>query len=609
MRKNFIYYTGLKKTGLILILILACSFIFNNIKTTAKAQSDEFSSSSIMITQSDSINWQNADTICITPDATLKFDLGANSTTLNDFDFSSYSVMIIANDINKISLIEFFAQSSLRMGIIASTNDTIITELKNLYPYLTGMLIIDTNNYSAIEIRNKVNTANAKAVLLNVENTTKDMVRTLQKLVITVWIAASNYKQVCTAISYGANGIFTSNIQDIIDARKQFQSTFLSPMPIIISHRGLSGLETENNEEYAENTIEAAKAAFYDAGAEILEIDLWKTADNKVVVMHDKDVQRTTNGFGEVESFTSTQLSKLKAGLSDNYKYQIPLLDDYFKEFKDTNFFFFLEIKSESENIIYLIKDLIDQYDMNGKVSFISFNKTQVLRIRENLSEYSVGVLDSSISAVTNFGEYNTNFIKSFTNAYGEYNSAFHGDYTNLNAQGAFNLAKVGITAWPWTYRDSKSYNNDFLSGYSGLTTDYCFWSSNNIIKILSVDTISTNKNNPSKIMGTALTRDNHTINIQLYPLFLENIEKADSSNDLFYATKDTDCKGIFLAYNSDPLFTSISDLLHVKVNSSSTTPPSYYIYFIIGGSILIATAIAIGVIIIIKTKKRRGIK
>lgn len=80
-----------------------------------------------------------------------------------------------------------------------------------------------------------------------------------------------------------------------------------------------------------ENSLPAIKAAF-DDGAEIVELDVRLTADGVPVLMHDTTVDRTTNGTGEVSSFTLAQLKelRLKKGLggaqADLTDLQVPTL-------------------------------------------------------------------------------------------------------------------------------------------------------------------------------------------------------------------------------------------------------------------------------------------
>ena len=104
------------------------------------------------------------------------------------------------------------------------------------------------------------------------------------------------------------------------------------PMPEerpIVAHRGVhqnyekgvydlaTGCEAKHiyppTNSYIENTIESVGAAF-DAGATIVEIDIRRTADNHLVIMHDYLLNCRTNGSGEVRDHDLAYLKSLDIG-------------------------------------------------------------------------------------------------------------------------------------------------------------------------------------------------------------------------------------------------------------------------------------------------------
>jgi glycerophosphoryl diester phosphodiesterase len=76
--------------------------------------------------------------------------------------------------------------------------------------------------------------------------------------------------------------------------------------PLVIAHRGASGLAPEN-------TL-AAFALGIALGADGVELDVHLSADGRPVVIHDARVDRTTDGTGAVSRFTVDQLQSLDAG-------------------------------------------------------------------------------------------------------------------------------------------------------------------------------------------------------------------------------------------------------------------------------------------------------
>jgi len=98
---------------------------------------------------------------------------------------------------------------------------------------------------------------------------------------------------------------------------------FKLPERGICAHRGA-------NETHPENTI----AAFEEAvrlGTQMVEFDVRMTKDNKLIIMHDNSVDRTTNGTGLVEELTWNEIKILDAGewKSKNFKGEkVPLFDE-----------------------------------------------------------------------------------------------------------------------------------------------------------------------------------------------------------------------------------------------------------------------------------------
>jgi glycerophosphoryl diester phosphodiesterase len=83
-----------------------------------------------------------------------------------------------------------------------------------------------------------------------------------------------------------------------------------------IGHRGARAYAPENTLTSFEKAIEL------DANA--VELDVRKTKDGKLVVIHDADVKRTTNGKGLVSELTLNQIK----GLSTEGNKKIPTFEE-----------------------------------------------------------------------------------------------------------------------------------------------------------------------------------------------------------------------------------------------------------------------------------------
>lgn len=86
------------------------------------------------------------------------------------------------------------------------------------------------------------------------------------------------------------------------------------PAKGICAHRG--AMDT-----HPENTIAAFKEAIR-LHAQMIEFDVRLTKDNKLVILHDETVDRTTNGTGKIEDLTIKQVKRLDAGSWKSQKFK-----------------------------------------------------------------------------------------------------------------------------------------------------------------------------------------------------------------------------------------------------------------------------------------------
>ena len=87
---------------------------------------------------------------------------------------------------------------------------------------------------------------------------------------------------------------------------------------MVVSHRGDWRNAPENSIQAFQNCI--------DMGVDMVELDLKKTKDGVLVLMHDKKIDRTMNGKGFPENYTLDSLKslRLKNGVGCKTRHQIP---------------------------------------------------------------------------------------------------------------------------------------------------------------------------------------------------------------------------------------------------------------------------------------------
>lgn len=157
---------------------------------------------------------------------------------------------------------------------------------------------------------------------------------------------------------------------------------------LIYSHRGES--------KYApENTLSAFYLA-YLLKSDGIECDIRKTKDDKIVIIHDKTINRTSNKAGNVSDYTLYQLKEFDFG-DKNYKDEkIMTLDEFLKIFAGKNIKIYIEVKESGyEKEIW---NILSKYNLKN-ITIISF-KYEVLKEFRNISKIlSLGWLIYDIDA------------------------------------------------------------------------------------------------------------------------------------------------------------------------------------------------------------------
>ena len=136
----------------------------------------------------------------------------------------------------------------------------------------------------------------------------------------------------------------------------------------IFAHRGLSGF-------YPENTMLSFKKCI-NLDLYGIELDVQKTKDNHLVVIHDEKVDRTFNSTGYVKNMTLKELKSLNSsfnGYENNPECKIPTLKEVLILFKPTKFIINIELKNNKIN--YILIDSRDDYNINEKEDFKNLNR------------------------------------------------------------------------------------------------------------------------------------------------------------------------------------------------------------------------------------------
>ncbi len=147
---------------------------------------------------------------------------------------------------------------------------------------------------------------------------------------------------------------------------------------MIIAHRGASALEPEN-------TIAAFRKAV-DLGADAFELDVRKTSDGKLIVLHDDNLKRVANIDKKVSELTYNDIRSIKVF----GKEPIPTLEEVLEIFAN-RIPIFIELKDEGieEEVVRLIQ----AYKAIDNVLIISFNYESLKRVKQINNSIDIGLL------------------------------------------------------------------------------------------------------------------------------------------------------------------------------------------------------------------------
>ncbi|MDZ4834028.1 MAG: glycerophosphodiester phosphodiesterase [Candidatus Melainabacteria bacterium] len=146
--------------------------------------------------------------------------------------------------------------------------------------------------------------------------------------------------------------------------------------PFVIAHRGAA-------RQAPENTIAAFDLAHLSGMVDAIELDVQLSKDGHLVVMHDKTVERTTNGAGLLSSLTLPELKRLDAGYhfscdgGNSYPYRqqgvvIPTLDEVLARFPDQ--VFLVELKDSSRSAALKLAESIARHNAYDRVLVVVIN-------------------------------------------------------------------------------------------------------------------------------------------------------------------------------------------------------------------------------------------
>lgn len=161
------------------------------------------------------------------------------------------------------------------------------------------------------------------------------------------------------------------------------------PETLVLGHRGFS-------DGGAENTIDGLEAAV-TAGADLVEIDVMQTADERFVVMHDSSLSRLTGQSLNVMDLTLDELTRLTVRDQFGHEGKIPSLEQYIARANELDMPLLIEIKlsgaEQKPHHVDLLVDELERLDgMSGNI-FHTLDLPSATRLKEIRPDATVGYI------------------------------------------------------------------------------------------------------------------------------------------------------------------------------------------------------------------------
>jgi glycerophosphoryl diester phosphodiesterase len=230
-----------------------------------------------------------------------------------------------------------------------------------------------------------------------------------------------------------------------------------------VAHRGASGYAPEN-------TIAA-----FDKGLEMkadyIEIDVQRSKDGELVVIHDTTVDRTTDGSGHVGDLTLEELRSLDAGSFKGEQFageKIPAFDEVLDRYHG-KIGILIELKAPQlypgieEAVAEELKARNLDKPENGKIIIQSFSFESMQKMNALLPNIPIGVLTSSGLHTTDAA------LQEFA----KYADFFNPSYGLVSKELVDKVHSLGMQIQSWTVRSPEAAQFLIDMKVDGIITDY----------------------------------------------------------------------------------------------------------------------------------------
>ncbi|MEH6945143.1 glycerophosphodiester phosphodiesterase [Bacillus sp. JJ722] len=230
-----------------------------------------------------------------------------------------------------------------------------------------------------------------------------------------------------------------------------------------VAHRGATAYAPEN-------TVAAYNLAV-DMKADYIEIDVQRSKDGELVLIHDTTVERTTDGTGKVGDLTYEQLRSLDAGSWKGEQFageQIPTFEEILDRYHG-KVGILIELKAPElypgieEQVADALKKRNLDKPQNEKIIIQSFNFESMKKMNQLLPRVSIGVLTSNRAHTT------MDALQEFST----YADWFNPSYGIVTKELVDQVHSLGMQIGSWTVRSQEAADFLFEMKVDAIISDY----------------------------------------------------------------------------------------------------------------------------------------
>lgn len=230
------------------------------------------------------------------------------------------------------------------------------------------------------------------------------------------------------------------------------QRLHAAPDTLVLAHRGFS-------DGGVENTIGGLEAAAA-AGADLVEMDVMETADNRFVVMHDADLSRLTGEKLRVADLTLEELTALSVSDLNGNTGTVPSLEEYLLRARELGMPLLVEIKlggNDSPGHVDRLVEEMEALDVLDDHMYHALDVASIERLKRLRPDLTVGYTMAFAAVAAPATIADMIVVEQWTAS----------EQVQRSAQ------RSGLGFFAWTVNDTASIRDHLRRGTDGIVTDH----------------------------------------------------------------------------------------------------------------------------------------